>query len=70
MVGFQATTADESVLVDGSEILEAHWFTCKELQDYDETNGRLGRIDLIDRIMVPGWLAEGATEAAAQISRC
>ncbi|HTX82485.1 MAG TPA: NAD(+) diphosphatase [Streptosporangiaceae bacterium] len=59
MVAFRATTADESVSVDGNEILEAHWFTRGELRDYGQSRGGLGRIDSIDRLMLSGWLAEG-----------
>lgn len=58
MIGFRATAADESVSVDGSEILEARWFTHGELRDHAETTGRLGRPDSIDRAMLTAWLAE------------
>ncbi len=68
MVGFRATAADESVSVDGSEIVEARWFTDDELRDYGETSGRLGRVDSIDRIMLTAWLAEGTAAAAAGLS--
>ncbi|MGH3375719.1 MAG: NAD(+) diphosphatase [Actinoallomurus sp.] len=59
MIGFRATATDESISVDGSEILEAHWFTREELRDHAETTGRLGRPDSIDRVMLAAWLAEG-----------
>ncbi|MDN3354830.1 NAD(+) diphosphatase [Actinomadura sp. DC4] len=59
MIGFRATAADESVSVDGTEILEARWFTRGELRDYAESTGRLGRPDSIDRAMLTAWLAEG-----------
>jgi NAD+ diphosphatase len=64
MVGFRAAAADESVSADGSEILEARWFTRDELRGYAETRGGVGRVDSIDRIMLTAWLAEGAAEAA------
>jgi NAD+ diphosphatase len=69
MVGFRATAADESVSVDGSEILQARWFTRGELRDYGETSGRLGRVDSIDQIMLTAWLAEGTAEAGGVGSR-
>jgi NAD+ diphosphatase len=59
MVGFRATAVDESVSVDGNEILEARWFTRDELTEYGRSKGGLGRIDSIDRIMLTAWLAEG-----------
>jgi NAD+ diphosphatase len=64
MVGFRATAAGDSVSVYGSEIAEARWFTRDELRDHAEANGRLGRVDSIDRIMLTGWLAEGTAETA------
>jgi NAD+ diphosphatase len=59
MAGFRATAVDESVSVDGNEVVEARWFTRDQLRDYGETTGRLGRPDSIDRIMLTDWLAEG-----------
>ena len=59
MAGFRATAADESVSVDGHEVLEARWFTRGQLRDYGQSTGRLGRPDSIDRVMLTGWLAEG-----------
>ncbi len=32
MIGFRATAADESIAVDGTEILDARWFTREELR--------------------------------------
>lgn len=58
MLGFRATAADESIAVDGTEILEARWFTRPELREYAETAGRLGRPDSIDRAMLTAWLEE------------
>lgn len=59
MIGFRATATDESICVDGTEILEARWFTREELRDHAESTGRLGRPDSIDRAMLTAWLAEG-----------
>ena len=56
MVGFRATAADEAVVVDGREILEARWFSREELR----ASGRLGRVDAIDRVMLTAWLGEDA----------
>jgi NAD+ diphosphatase len=58
MVGFRAIADDESVTVDGNEILAARWFTRDELRDYGKVEGRLGRPDSIDHLMLTGWLAE------------
>jgi NAD+ diphosphatase len=60
MVGFRATADDESVSVDGNEILEARWFTRGELRDHSKDRGWLGRPDSIDHLMLSGWLAEDA----------
>jgi NAD+ diphosphatase len=56
MIGFRATSDEESVAVDGNEILEAKWFTRKELRNYADTTQRLGRPDSIDRIILTNWL--------------
>ena len=58
MVAFRATAAGESVSVDGTEIVDARWFTRAELREYEQAQGRLGRIDSIDRVLLGGWLAE------------
>lgn len=57
MVGFRAVTDDETVSVDGSEIIEGRWFTRDELRDYADTRP-LGRDDSIDRIILTDWLYE------------
>jgi NAD+ diphosphatase len=61
MVGFRATAADDSVSVDGHEILEARWFTREQLRDYAATAERLGRADSIDQMMLATWLADGGS---------
>lgn len=58
MVAFRATTVDESVSVDGNELLEARWFTQDELRAYSKSTGWLGRPDSIDRVLLTCWLAE------------
>lgn len=59
MLGFRATVTDTPVSVDGTEILEARWFTRDELRGYAGSTGWLGRADSIDRVMLTTWLAEG-----------
>ncbi len=59
MVAFRATAAGESVSVDGSEIVEARWFTRAELRQYEQARGQLGRVDSVDRVLLAAWLAEG-----------
>jgi NAD+ diphosphatase len=56
MIGFHALTDEESVSVDGNEIIEARWFTRDELRDYADTTHQLGRPDSIDRIILTNWL--------------
>jgi NAD+ diphosphatase len=58
MVGFRATAAAETVTVDGTEVLEARWFTRAELIEHAGPGGRLGREDSIDRYLLESWLAE------------
>jgi NAD+ diphosphatase len=56
MIGFRALTDEESVTVDGNEIIEGRWFTRDELRDYAGTTQPLGRADSIDRIILTDWL--------------
>jgi NAD+ diphosphatase len=58
MVAFRAVAAEESVSVDGTEVVEARWFTREELREYALSTGRLGRADSIDRLMLTIWLEE------------
>ncbi len=55
MVGFRAAAAEESLRVDGREIVAARWFSRDELRARD----RPGRVDGIDRVMLADWLDEG-----------
>ena len=65
MAGFRAAAAEEeSVSVDGNEILEARWFTREQLRDYATATERLGRADSLDRIMLTAWLANNGDEDA------
>ena len=59
MVAFRAIAVEESVSADGTEVVEARWFTREELREYALTTGRLGRADSIDRLMLTVWLEEG-----------
>jgi len=59
MIGFRASVTDDAISVDGTEILDARWFTREELRDYATATGWLGRPDSIDRVLLTTWLAEG-----------
>lgn len=58
MVGFRATAASESVTADGTEIVEARWFTRAELAQRAAAGRPLGRVDSIDRQLLRSWLDE------------
>ncbi len=57
MIGFRASAAEETITVDGEEVLEARWFTRAELAEYAASGG-LGREDSIDRYLLHSWLEE------------
>jgi NAD+ diphosphatase len=58
MVGFRATAVSESVTADGTEILEARWFTPAELSQRAAAGRPPGRVDSIDRHLFRAWLDE------------
>jgi NAD+ diphosphatase len=58
MAGFRAQAEDDSISVDGEEILEARWFTRAELAERAASGHPLGRPDSIDRHLLESWLAE------------
>jgi len=58
MIGFRATAITEDITVDGEEVLEARWFTRRELAEYAADNP-LGRPDSIDRHLLCTWLGDG-----------
>jgi NAD+ diphosphatase len=58
MAGFRATAASESVIADGTEILEARWFTRAELSQRAAAGRPPGRVDSIDRHLFRSWLDE------------
>ena len=57
MVGFRAHALDESIAVDGVELVEAGWFTRAEVRDI--VTARPRRPDAIDRYLIETWLSEG-----------
>src|SRR5215472_12292 len=59
MVGFKARAVDDSIRVDGEEILEARWFTPAELADRAASGYPLGRPDSIDSHLLRSWLVPG-----------
>jgi len=58
MVCFRARAEDDSISVDGEEILEARWFTKAELAERAASGRPLGRPDSIDRHLLQSWLVE------------
>ena len=56
MVGFMARAVDDSIRVDGEEIVEARWFTAAELAERAAHGQPLGRPDSIDRTLLRTWL--------------
>jgi len=61
MAGFRATAASESVTADGTEILEARWFTRTELAQRAAEGRSFGRVDSIDRHLLRSWLDQPET---------
>jgi NAD+ diphosphatase len=58
MAGFRAQAEDDTISVDGQEILEARWFTRAELAERAASGRPFGRPDSISRHLLDGWLAE------------
>ncbi|QPP08384.1 NAD(+) diphosphatase [Streptomyces bathyalis] len=59
MLGFRATALDggtDDITVDDDEVLEARWFTRAELAAQAADDGRLGRVDSIDQLLLHTWL--------------
>jgi NAD+ diphosphatase len=59
MVAFMARAVDDSIRVDGEEIVEARWFTAAELAERAALGHPLGRPDSIDRTLLRTWLDAG-----------
>jgi len=59
MLGFRATTRDETLRLDPEEIEDARWFTRDELKDPERRPVRLPNPDSIARFLIEEWLAEG-----------
>jgi NAD+ diphosphatase len=55
MVGFRASAMSERVAVDGTELVEARWFTRAEARALIAVRPR--RPDAIDRYLLDAWLA-------------
>jgi NAD+ diphosphatase len=56
MVGFRARAVSDTTDVDGTELIEARWFTRAELHDRRAARGYLGRLDSMDHVMINSWL--------------
>ena len=59
MLGFRATTRDETLCLDPEELEDARWFTRDELKDPERRPVRLPNPDSIARFLIDEWLAEG-----------
>ncbi|MBO4208982.1 NADH pyrophosphatase, partial [Micromonospora echinofusca] len=57
MVAFRARALSDEVAVDGTELLDARWFSRAELRARVADGHPLGRIDSIDRMLLASWLA-------------
>jgi NAD+ diphosphatase len=56
MIGFRVAAADDTVMVDGEELVEARWFTRAELLEHRASGRRLGRrIRSTVFFSGPGW---------------
>jgi NAD+ diphosphatase len=64
MVGFRAVADDEAVAVDGTELVEARWFTRAEVRALIAVRPR--RPDAIDRYLVDSWLAGSEDVAGSE----
>ncbi len=59
MLGFRAEVANKDFKVDGEEILDAAWFTAKELQQLVADHKMvLSKEDSIARTLITSWIAE------------
>jgi NAD+ diphosphatase len=56
MVGFRAIATADAITADGTEILEARWFTQAELAERAASGLLPGREDSIDRRLLRSWL--------------
>jgi NAD+ diphosphatase len=58
MLGFRATTSDETLRLDPEELEDARWLTRAELEDPERRPVRLPNVDSIARFLIEEWLAE------------
>jgi NAD+ diphosphatase len=58
MIGFRVAAADDTVMVDGEELVEARWFTRADLLEHRASGRRLGRVDSIDSFLLRSSLDE------------
>ena len=65
MIGFRAGAEDDTISVDGQEILEARWFTQAELAGRAAAGHPFGRPDSIDRHLLQSWLADRSQDVTA-----
>jgi NAD+ diphosphatase len=62
MLGFRATAENTDIEIDGTELMDAGWFTRAQLratETHDPDKFRLPRGDSIARRLIEEWLAEG-----------
>jgi NAD+ diphosphatase len=60
MLGFRATTADDTLRIDPDELVDAGWFTKAELLDPKRRPVKLPNPDSIARHLIEEWLGEYA----------
>jgi NAD+ diphosphatase len=60
MIGFRATAISAEIRVDGTELMDARWFTAAELRlrITDKSAFPPYRADSIGRVLIEDWLAE------------
>jgi NAD+ diphosphatase len=66
MVGFRATAEDDAIVLDRTELDEAHWFTAEQVAafgewDDEDATYRLPRPDSIARELVESWMGRRET---------
>ena len=55
MLGFTAETADEEIVIDGDEIIEARWFTRDDVRDRDRRDFSIPPRFSIARALIDEW---------------
>jgi NAD+ diphosphatase len=59
MLGFRATTLDDTLRIDPDELVDAGWYTRAQLLDPDHRPIKLPNRDSIARHLIEDWLYEG-----------